>query len=297
MAYYAQPSAETNKVLRYSAEDLEVTFYSAETATNVSTGSMTIGIVDEAGRVVTPAGTSTSTSSTGVYKYTLQAQTDLKRLTATWSGTFGTAMEFTTQHEVVGGFYATPIEVRNMDSINGESSTFPTADLVQAVTWAEAVIDDYCGTSFVYRYERDVLDGTGTDTIKLSRMFPRKIIAASIDGVALTTDEINNIAFHDSGVIVREDDIWEFTTPGKKVVIEYEAGYDKTPPPDIAWATRTLARYHLIEQVSRIPERALSISSEFGNIALSQPSMSKPTPLPDVNVILNRHRHRAPVAY
>ena len=297
MAYYAQPSAETNKVLRYSAEDLEVTFYSAETATNVSTGSMTIGIVDEAGRVVTPAGTSTTTSSTGVYKYALQAQTDLKRLTATWSGTFGTAMEFTTQHEVVGGFYATPIEVRNMDSISGESSTFPTVDLVQAVTWAEAVIDDYCGTSFVYRYERDVLDGTGTDSIKLSRMFPRKIIAASIDGVALSSDDINNIALHDSGVIVREDDIWEFNTPGKKVIVEYEAGYDKTPPPDIAWASRTLARYHLIEQVSRIPERALSISSEFGNIALSQPSMSKPTPLPDVNVILNRHRHRAPVAY
>jgi hypothetical protein len=297
MAYYAQPSAETNKVLRYSAEDLEVTFYSAETATNVSTGSMTIGIVDEAGRVVTPAGTSTTTSSTGVYKYALQAQTDLKRLTATWSGTFGTAMEFTTQHEVVGGVYATPIEVRNMDSISGESSTFPTADLVEATTWAEAVIDDYCGTSFVYRYERDVLDGTGTDTIRLSRMFPRKIIAASIDGVALTSDEINNIALHDSGVIVREDDIWEFTPAGKKVIIEYEAGVDKTPPPDIAWAARTLARYHLIEQVSRIPERALSISSEFGNIALSQPSMSKPTPLPDVNVILNRHRHRAPVAF
>ena len=297
MAYYAQPSAETNKVLRNSAEDLEVTFYSAETATNVSTGSMTVGIVDEAGRVVTAAGTSTTTSSTGVYKYTLQAQSDLKRLTATWSGTFGTAMEFTTQHEVVGGVYATPIEIRNMDSISGEASTFPTADLVEATTWAEAVIDDYCGTSFVYRYERDVLNGTGSDRIKLSRMFPRKIIAASIDGVALTSDEINNIALHDSGVIVREDDIWEFTTPGKKVIIEYEAGVDKTPPPDIAWATRTLARYHLIEQVSRIPERALSISSEFGNIALSQPSMSKPTPLPDVNVILNRHRHRAPVAY
>ena len=178
-----------------------------------------------------------------------------------------------------------------------KASTFPTADLVEATTWAEAVIDDYCGTSFVYRYERDVLNGTGNDTIKLSRMFPRKIIAASIDGVALTADEISRIALHDSGVIVREDDIWEFTSPGKKVIIEYEAGVDKTPPPDIAWATRTLARYHLIEQVSRIPERALSISSEFGNIALSQPSMSKPTPLPDVNVILNRHRHRAPVAY
>jgi hypothetical protein len=297
MAYYVQPSEETSKVLRYASEDIQVTFYSGETATAPSTGSVTIGLVDEWGRVVVPSGTATTNTSTGVYSYLLEAQTDLKRITATWSGTFGQPKEFITQHEVVGGFYTTPIEVRNMDSISGETSTFPTADLVEAITWSEAVIDDYCGASFVYRYERDVLDGTGTDTIKLSKMFPRKILAASIDGTDLTADEISKIALHESGVIIREDDVWEFNTPGRKVVIEYEAGIDKTPPPDIAWAAKTLARYHLIEQVSRIPDRALSISSEFGNIALSQPSMTKPTPLPDVNVILNRHRHRAPVAY
>lgn len=297
MAYYIQPSAETSKVLRWSSEDLSVTFYSGETPTAVSTGSLTIGIVDEWGRVVVPDGTATTSTSTGVHSYLLEAQTDLKRLTATWAGTFGQSMQFTTQHEVVGGFYTTPIEVRNMDSISGETSTFPTADLVEAATWAEAVIDDYCGTSFVYRYERDVLDGTGTDTIKLSKMFPRKILAASIDGTDLTSDQLSKISLYDSGVIVREEDVWERTPEGQKVIIEYEAGIDKTPPPDIAWAAKTLARYHLIEQVSRIPDRALSISSEFGNIALSQPSMTKPTPLPDVNVILNRHRHRAPVAY
>ena len=297
MAYYISPSAESTYVMRYSAEDLQVTFYSGETAADPSSGSVTIGMVDEWGRVVVPAGTATTNTSTGVYSYLLEAQTDLKRITATWAGTFGQAMEFTSQHEVVGGFYANPIEVTNMDSISGETTTVPTADLVKAINWATAVIDNYCGTSFVYRYERDVLDGTDTDTIKLSKMFPRKILAASIDGTDLTASEISNISLHESGVIIREEDIWEFTPAGKKVIIEYEAGVDKTPPPDITWAARTLARYHLIEQVSRIPDRALSISSEFGNIALSQPSMTKPTPLPDVNVILNRHKHRAPVAY
>ena len=297
MAYYIQPNSEASLVLRYAAEDLGVTFYDAETATNVSTGSLTVGIVDEYGRVVVPPGTSTSTSGTGVYAYALQAQTDLKRITATWSGTFGTAMQFTTQHEIVGGFYTTPIELRSMDSIDGETSAFPTADLVSAITWSTAVIDEYCGTSFVYRYERDVLDGTGNQTLKLSRMFPRKILAASIDGTELTADEISKIALHESGVIRREDDVWSYNPPGRKVIVEYEYGISKTVPADLSWAAKTLARYHLIEQVSRIPDRALSISSEFGNIALSQPSMSKPTPLPDVNVILNRHRHRAPVAY
>ena len=297
MAHYVTPSSESALVLRYSAEDLEVTVYSAETPTAITTGSLTVGIVDEWGRTVVPPGTATSSSSTGVYSYLLEAQSDLKRITATWSGTFSQAMEFTSQHEVVGNFYTTPIEVRNMDSISGESSTFPTADLVEAITWATTVIDEYCGASFVYRYERDVLDGTGSDHLKLSKMFPRKILAASIDGTDLTSAEISDIALHENGVIIRGDGVWSFNDPGKKVIVEYEHGVQKTPPADIAWAAKTLARYHLIEQVSRIPDRAMSISSEFGNIQLAQPGMNRPTPLPEINTILNRHRHRAPIAF
>ena len=38
----------------------------------------------------------------GVYKYTLQAQTDLKRLTVTWNGTWEQQSQtFLTQHEVI----------------------------------------------------------------------------------------------------------------------------------------------------------------------------------------------------
>ena len=297
MAHYVTPSSEAALVLRNSAETLTVTFYSAETPTAPNTGSLTVGIVDEGGDTIVAAGTSTTSSSTGVYSYALPAQADLNRLTATWSGTFVTAMSFTSQHEIVGGFYTTPIEVRNMDSITGESSTFPTADLVEAITWATSVIDDYTGASFVYRYERDVLDGTGSDHLKLSKMFPRKILSASIDGTALTSAEISDIALHENGVIIRGDGVWSFNDPGKKVIVEYEHGIQKTPPSDIAWAAKTLARYHLIEQVSRIPDRAMSISSEFGNIQLAQPGMNRPTPLPEINTILNRHRHRAPIAF
>ena len=84
---------------------------------------------------------------------------------------------------------------------------------------------------------------------------------------------------------------------GNLVAIEYEHGVGSVAPPDIRWAAKTLARYHLLEQVSRIPDRAISVQSEFGQIQLAQPGMNRPTPLPDVNVVLNRHRHRAPVAF
>ena len=297
MAHYVAPSTESALILRNSAETITATFYNGETASNVSTGSMTVGIVDTHGNTIVSSGTATTSSSTGVYEVTLAAQADLKRLITTWSGTFSTAMTFLTQHEVVGGFYVTPIEVRNMDSISGETSTFPTADIVESITWATKVIDDYTGASWTYRYQRDVLDGTGTDSIKLTKMFPRKLISVTIDGTALSSSERNDIALHESGVIVRGDGVFEFTEPGRKVVVEYEHGVDETPPPDIAWAAKTLARYHLIDQLSRIPDRALSISSEFGNIQLAQPGMNRPTPLPEINTILNRHRHRAPIAF
>ena len=243
--------------------------------------------------------TATTSAGSGVYSYVLQAQSDLKELTVTWSGAWGgTAMEFTTTTEVVGNFYATPAEVRAMDMISGESSTFPAADLVGAINYATAVIDDYCGASFVQRYQRDVLNGTGAESIRVTQLFPETLLAASIDGTALTAAQISNTALFADGTMVRKDGTWTYTLPGHKVVIEYEYGLADTAPEDIRWAARTLARYHLLEQVSRIPDRAISVQSEFGQIQLSPPGgLNRPTPLNDVNVILNRHRHRAPVAF
>jgi hypothetical protein len=142
LAYYADPSTDSRQVLRNTAETLTVTFYSSETGTDVSTGSLTVGIVDEAGATVVASGTSTTSSGSGVYTYDLAAQSNLKNLTATWSGTWGSAMTFGTHHEVVGGWYATPAEVRNMDSILGEATTFPAADLVDSIDYSTAAFSD-----------------------------------------------------------------------------------------------------------------------------------------------------------
>jgi len=297
VAYYADPSNDSRAVLRMSAETLSITAYSGETATDAD-GSVTIGITDAAGDTAVPSGTSTTSAGSGVYTYVLQAQSDLKKLTVTWSGTWGgTAMAFTTTTEVVGNFYATPAEVRAMDGLAGESSTFPAADVVGAINYATAVIDDYVGASFVQRYKRDVLNGTNDQTIRVSEMYPTTLLSASIDGTALTASEISDCALFEDGSIMRKDKTWTYTLPGNKVILEYEYGIGTTTPEDIRWCARTLARYHLLEQVSRIPDRAVQIQSEFGSITLSQPGgFTRPTPLPDCNVILVKHRQRPPVA-
>ena len=56
MAHYADPSTDSRQVLRGTAETLSVTFSSGEPATDAD-GAVTIGIVDEAGATVVPAGT------------------------------------------------------------------------------------------------------------------------------------------------------------------------------------------------------------------------------------------------
>ena len=296
MAYYAQPSNDSRLILRDAAETLSTTFYSGETATDAD-GSVTIGIVDEGGTTVVAAGTATTSAGSGVYTYSLAGQSNLKRLTATWSGTWGSAMEFTTTAEVVGNFYTTPAEVRALDMIVGESATFPAAEIVDAIEYATEIIDDYVGAPFVQRYQRDVLNGSGSQVLRLPKMFPKTILAATIDGTALSASEITDTAVFDDGTIQRKDGVWSYTTPGKLVIVDSEHGAATTAPNDIRWCARTLARYHLLEQVSRIPDRAISVQSEFGQIQLAQPGMNRPTPLPDVNVVLNRHRHRAPVAF
>ena len=297
MAYYADPSTDSRQILRDTAETLTVTFYSGETATDASTGSVTIGIVDEAGATVVASGTATTSAGSGVYTYDLAAQSNLKKLTATWSGTFGSAMTFDTHHEIIGGWYATPAEVRALDSIDGASSTFPLADLIDAIDYATAIVDDYTGASWCQRYHRLVLNGTDTDTIRLPVMFPTTLLSASINGSALTATEISEVALFDDGLLQRKSDVWDYTEPGNLVVLEVEAGVGTVAPNDIRWAARTLARYHLLEQVSRIPDRAISVQSEFGQIQLAQPGMNRPSPLPDVNTVLNRHRHRAPTSF
>lgn len=67
------------------------------------------------------------------------------------------------------------------------------------------------------------------------------------------------------------------------------------PPVSIRWAVRTIARQWLVDLHSRIPDRATSMVSEFGQTNLAQADRPwKPTSLPEVNAVLNGYRERAP---
>ncbi|MEU2191736.1 hypothetical protein ABZ592_01395 [Streptomyces fimicarius] len=70
---------------------------------------------------------------------------------------------------------------------------------------------------------------------------------------------------------------------------------DNPTPETIRWCVRTLARQYVLDHVSRIPDRALQLQSEFGSIQLAQAGGNwRPTSLPEVNAKLNLYRARLP---
>ncbi|MET8691724.1 hypothetical protein ABZV65_04160 [Streptomyces bauhiniae] len=69
-------------------------------------------------------------------------------------------------------------------------------------------------------------------------------------------------------------------------------------PETIRWCVRTLARQYVLDTVSRIPDRALQLQSEFGSIQLAQAGGTwRPTSLPEVNARLNLYRVRLPFMF
>ena len=73
----------------------------------------------------------------------------------------------------------------------------------------------------------------------------------------------------------------------------------ENPTPEIIrWCVRTIARQYVLDGVSRIPDRALQVQSEFGSIQLAQAGGAfRPTSLPEVNAKLNLYRARLPFIF
>ncbi|MFJ8955631.1 hypothetical protein ACIRO1_36625 [Streptomyces sp. NPDC102381] len=69
-------------------------------------------------------------------------------------------------------------------------------------------------------------------------------------------------------------------------------------PETIRWCVRAIARQFVLDHVSRIPDRALQLQSEFGSIQLAQAGGQwRPTSLPEVNAKLNLYRARLPFMF
>lgn len=193
--------------------------------------------------------------------------------------------------------YTTLADVRALDTLVGNETTYPDAAITEGIAWAKVVIDDYCGTSFEPEAFTVTVPGTGTAHLRPTWpdghavLFIQTITACTVDGTAVA--DVSGWGVRDGSVVVRDTGTFTAPTVGDNVVLSGTAGVAAVPA-DIAWCARTLARQYVLELNSKVPKRELTggESSGFGLMAQAG-GIGRPTNLPDVNARLARNRHRA----
>lgn len=187
--------------------------------------------------------------------------------------------------------YATVQHVRALDGV-GDAYVYSDDAVLEGIAYAEALIDRYCGVPFEPKNLAVSLDPVARPQIFVGRPFLRTVVSCSISGVV---QSVTGWVARSDGYVRRPSGTFAATsnavTDSVELVVTYGAATET--PTDIAWAARTIARQYLLDLTGRMPDRALSATSEFGTIQLAQPGgPGRPTGMPEVNAVLNRHIHR-----
>jgi hypothetical protein len=182
--------------------------------------------------------------------------------------------------------YFTTAELRALPDM-GDTTRYTDARLTAAHDWIAGVIERECQTSFIATAVTEKLDGSGTDTLILSRPYVLSVTSAFVGGTALTADELSALVLR--GGIVYRPTGYTWASGRANVDITYSAGYSSAPPADLKEAALIGARYHVLttDGKSGASDRATSITNEFGNIQLSVASADgRPTGLPEVDATI-----------
>lgn len=193
---------------------------------------------------------------------------------------------------VVSGAYATVAEVAALPDLAREPDVFTDAMIEEGIEYAIELVENETGTSWIYREHVVTLDGDYRDIAYVGIPFLRTIESCTVDG---ETQDVDGWTVTDDGY-VRRDDSAPFVSsiPGRNVSITVTAGATVTPPAEIKWAVRTLARWYVLRLVSRAPDNAIQLTNAEGSVMLAQPGKHGPTALPEVNAVLRRNNHRWP---
>jgi hypothetical protein len=223
----------------------------------------------------------------GDYTFGLNPLSELNSLTVAWSGTWsGVAQSITAYADVVGANLFSLADLRAFgDKQLANITTYPDETLRESREQITDDFEDICQCSFIPRYGRDVLDGTGNCRIWLTHKRVRRIISASVDGVALS--DLTILKPYPTGRLERTTGTWgSGVLNSQNVVVAYEYGWP-SPPAGISRAAKTLARYELVS--SDISDRMVSFSNDLGEVRLSVPGNKYPTGIPIVDATLARY--------
>ena len=185
--------------------------------------------------------------------------------------------------------YSTRAQVRALDTLSGSPAAYTDAMIDDGILWADLLIDAETGTSWEYKAHTVTRDGNGMASIDTGVLFVREITSSTEDGVAVSTTGWTGT---ETGWIRRATGSGVFPTAvtGRNVVLVFTAGATSTPPADVAWASRTLARWYCLQLLSRTPANVLQTVTDMGTVTHVQPGgpFNNATALPDINQLFRR---------
>lgn len=288
------------RILKTAAATLEHTFHVDETPTD-STTAVTVTVTDANGTSVTSGSGVSAGVGTGQYTFALAGQPQTALYTVAWSATIAGAVVVEADTvEIVGGFLFTLVEGRASDSSLADQGKYPTELLKTKRLETEVECEEICDRSFVPRYRRAVLDGSGTSELMLVgdndiRSIRSVKVAPQVgeDFVALTAEQLAKLVVTPDRVLLRTDgNVW--TEERSNVIVEYEYGLS-SPPEDLRRAAMTRFKSRLNIGHTNIPARAMSYTTSDGtSYRLSIPDAYR-TGLPDVDAVYARWSLRSGV--
>lgn len=268
------------RVIRGAAADARLGLGAAPTAATVT-------ITRANGDVIVTDGDATETADGASYPLSAVELADVDMLTAVWTVDGETHRTFV---EVVGGFLVSLAALRKVDPL-GDAAEYTDDDLERARLVAETALEDAAGVAFATRYRRLRLDGTGaSDLLVMPEV--RRVRAASVDGTALTEDELDElVTYEDEGLVYRPDG---WACGRRNVVLDVEHGYEFVPP-RVAEAVKPLARHVLVD--SPVDERAISTTNEDGLVQVFvQPGIRGAVfAYPEANAVVQQYGYRGVV--
>lgn len=300
-----------HRVLKRTPETIQVQFESDGAASDP--GSTTIGIVNDVGTTVVASGTATGGATTAPRTYALTSThtASLDRLAATWTTTnYGAQVSYI---EVVGAHLFSVSEAREFDppttvgtgALNS-TTNYPTLLIEETRARITDEFERICGVSFVPRYDRAVVHGSGRAYQHVyTSQTPRHpaLYLSSIRNIetldttdmtwtAFTADELAEVQIEEGGVIRRASGE-AFESGHGNIRVTYEYGLPVVPLA-IKRAALTLCRYLLVP--SNLSERTMQQSSQFGSIQLATAGRyGDYYGIPSVDSVLDRYCEHVPV--
>lgn len=276
-----------HRVLRDSSWPLRLTLTDAD-GEPVTASAVEAAVTDDAGDAITGSPfTATAGDEGGEWLVTIPASATatLGVHDVTWAATIGGGDEIRReQYEVVAGFTFELAQLRGLDNdAFADPAAWPGWKLRRARDAVEDKLEDLTAPSFRLRRRRVALDGSGTSVLMLPDLHPQRLVAATVDDVALDAGELADVRVDPVGWLVRDTlGAWGHGT--KNVVVTYEHGYPITPE-FVEKPCLKLARSYLADD--NLPDRATGEQTPEGGIMrFTVAGRDGPTGVPEFDALV-----------